>query len=788
MNILFRRRLVTRLLLVFACAAAAQDAPAGKAPAQRLLLLEAKVNGVVSGAWLFVERDGVLHVPREALNEWRVQLRPGAQPLQFKGESYWPLSAAPGYAAAIDAAAQSVELSFAPEAFPSTRLAGTLNTRPPPSPVLPSVFFNYDLNYTTVHARDTPTTRDLGLLSEAGISTGFGVLTHTSVGRNLTGDTTAANPRRWLRLETTFTKDFLDNNHTLRLGDASTRAGMWGRNVYFGGIQYGSNFALTPGFWSQPLPTFSGVSAAPSTVQLYVNDVLRQSTNVPAGPFVLDNFPILTGSGNARVVVRDVLGRETVISQPFFTNSNLLAAGLNDWGVQAGSLRRDLGLSSNHYGPAFASGFWRRGYNNALTLEGRAELTPSLRTLGAGFAGALPWEWLGKAAAVASHEQSLGGGGHWLLGAEHRGLRHSAFLELQGSTPQFRQMGDDVATAAAKRQFAASWTYGSDRQAPYNLGLGYVAIDRFEGTRESTLSGNASIRVGQNSTLTLTVSRTQGAINVNAVGLSFIMPLGNNRVISAAVNRRNGKDDMYVSASQSLGQDAGMGWRVLAGKQQQVSRAEGGLSYLGRHGQVSGDVSVLPDQTALRLNATGGVVLADGNLFVTRRVNDSFAVAEVAGYPDIGIGLGSNVLSRTDANGVALIPRLSPYQANSVRLNEQELPISAEIDSMEQIAVPSWRSAVKVIFPVRGGRGALLRIVLDDNEAAPAGAIVQIEGDPQEFYVARRGEAFVTGLQAANRVSLRWNNRQCVFEVKLPPQTPDEIPRVGPLLCKGVVR
>jgi hypothetical protein len=35
---------------------------------------------------------------------------------------------------------------------------------------------------------------------------------------------------------------------------------------------------------------------------------------------------------------------------------------------------------------------------------------------------------------------------------------------------------------------------------------------------------------------------------------------------------------------------------------------------------------------------------------------------------------------------------------------------------------------------------------------------------------------------------LDWNNQQCKFDVPLPPETPDEIPRLGPLLCKGVAR
>jgi outer membrane usher protein len=181
-------------------------------------------------------------------------------------------------------------------------------------------------------------------------------------------------------------------------------------------------------------------------------------------------------------------------------------------------------------------------------------------------------------------------------------------------------------------------------------------------------------------------------------------------------------------------------------------------------------------------------VLTEGHLFATRRATESYALVEVAGYGNVGVGLGNNVLARTDADGIALIPNLVPYQSNSVRLDVQDLPMSAEIDSIEQGIVPGWRSIVKVKFPVRSGRGALVKISFEDGDVAPAGATVHIEGDAEEFYVARRGEAFVTGMQARNRLVLKWKERECRFEVVLPPETPDEIPRVGPLLCKGVTR
>jgi outer membrane usher protein len=114
--------------------------------------------------------------------------------------------------------------------------------------------------------------------------------------------------------------------------------------------------------------------------------------------------------------------------------------------------------------------------------------------------------------------------------------------------------------------------------------------------------------------------------------------------------------------------------------------------------------------------------------------------------------------------------------------------VSAELDSIAQIAVPARRSVVKVVFPVRRGRAVLLKIVLDDAVVAPTGAIVQIDDDDRDFYVAHRGEAFVTGLQKTNQLSLLWKKQKCSFRVNLPAESKDEIVRLGPIICRGVKR
>jgi len=765
---------------------AGETTPVSGSGKDRILPLEVIVNGTKTGTWLFVERGGVLYAPRDAFVEWRVQLSSDAKPIAFKGQEFWPLNDVAGFRARMDYANQSVELLFSPQVFAATRLASEASRRPPVSPILPSMFFNYDLNYAASNFHNAPDVNELGMVSELGISTGWGVLTNTSVWRNTSGNTSSLTPDGWVRLETTFTRDMLDQNRTLRIGDSSTRVGLWGRKVYFGGVQYGTNFALIPGFISQPLPVFSGLSTAPSTVELYINDVLNKVTNVPTGPFVIENLPILTGGGEARLVVRDLLGRETVVVLPFFASSQLLAAGLSDWSIEAGSLRSDLGIKSGEYGPGFASATWRHGFSNALTFESRVEATSEMATLGVGMATTLPWQMLGKAAVAASHEQTLGGGALWLLGLERQGLRNGISIEAQGASVDFRQLGQDLNVAPIKMQLAGNYYYATLGLGTF--GLGYAKIRRYDDTSITTVSGNYSRRFGPRGNLLATLSRAIDGASGTTVAVTYVLSLDRNRHVSASANGRDGKNDYYVTATKTVDQNNDLGWRVLAGKLQDQEHAEGGVYFQGRYGRVSGEISATPDVNTTRLGANGGLVVADGHLFASRRVDDSFAIAEVPGYGDIGIGIGSNALTRTDANGVALIPQLAPYQKNSIRINPRELPLNAEIDSIEQTAVPAWRSAVKVTFPVRSGRGALLRITLDDGDVAPAGAVVQIEGDSQEFYVARRGESFVTGLQSANRLRLTWKNQQCTFDVTLPPEIPDEFPRLGPLSCHGVTR
>ena len=773
--------LTVTLLAGVAGAQGRTDTPVTSPPQDRILPLAVTVNGEQSGAWAFVERQGQLYASREALDEWRLRVPAGTQPITVRSTEYWPLAVIPGYAAKPNYTEQAVDLSFAPEAFNATQVNTAKTERPKLSAVLPSAFFNYEINYNRAITTGAPTTSDLGALVEAGASNGFGLLTSSFVGRNLAGST--ALNGGWTRLETTFTRNWPDKQRTLRLGDSATRIGAWGRSVYYGGMQFGTNYALTPGFVTQPIPIVRGVSAAPSTVDLYVNGVLRQTTQVPAGPFAVDNAAALTGGGEARLVVRDILGREVVITQPFFTSSNLLATGLADWTVDAGAVRRDLGLANASYGAIFGAGTWRYGVSDELTTELRSEVSEAVRVGGLGLVAVLPGNLLGRAALVASRHETAGTGRQWLLGLERQWLTTVVQAQVQSGSASFRTLGQSEQDAPNKMQAGVNLSH----TAPGYGTVSFAAVRTAFWGRDplTTVSVSYATRVFSQSTLTASWSRASGAGQGTAVGLSLLIPLQNNQQVASYAQRRGGLQDAYATATSTPTLDNQWGWRVLGGELNSQKHAEGGMFYQGRHGNVYAEVSGSDGQTSMRAGGSGAFVLAGGSLFSTRRIEQSYALVEVKDHPDIGVGIGSNMLTKTDASGLALLVNLMPYAANQIRLNPQDVPVSAEIDSIEDIVVPPLRSAVKLQFPVRGGRAALLRIHLDDGQPAPAGAQVRLLGDSKEFWVARRGEAFVTGITPASALVLEWKGQKCPLNVPLPPLMRDDIPRVT-ALCSGV--
>lgn len=88
-------------------------------------------------------------------------------------------------------------------------------------------------------------------------------------------------------------------------------------------------------------------------------------------------MPVITDEGDVRLV-RDLLGREQVITQPYYASPRLLRGGLQEYSFESGLIRKNYGISSATYGRALMVGTDRVGLSDRLTAD-----TGALRALDA---------------------------------------------------------------------------------------------------------------------------------------------------------------------------------------------------------------------------------------------------------------------------------------------------------------------------------------------------------------------------------------------------------------------
>ncbi|HVC28964.1 MAG TPA: FimD/PapC C-terminal domain-containing protein, partial [Gammaproteobacteria bacterium] len=163
----------------------------------------------------------------------------------------------------------------------------------------------------------------------------------------------------------------------------------------------------------------------------------------------------------------------------------------------------------------------------------------------------------------------------------------------------------------------------------------------------------------------------------------------------------------------------------------------------------------------------------------------AFGLVEVPGMPNVTVYADNQAIGTTDKNGDALVPIMRPYQNNPISLDAGSLPLSSQVNSLQQNAVPRFNSGVVVKFPITSTRGATLTINLQDGKPLPAGAIVQIEGQQQSFPVGFDGEVYLTRLATQNTLRTSWDHQSCEISVILP-ETKDPLPDLGIYICKGV--
>jgi outer membrane usher protein len=581
-----------------------------------------------------------------------------------------------------------------------------------------------------------------------------------------------------VRLDSQWRLAFPERALALTVGDTLTSYLSWSRPSRIGGIAFGRDFALQPYQITTPLPQFFGEATVPSAVELYIDGIRQYSGRVPAGPFQLTAVPGISTAGQAQVVLTDALGRASTVSFPFYQASQLLRQGLSDWSVELGTVREDYGLRSFSYGSApVASGSWRYGLSNQLTVESHAEAGHGRATAGA---GAL-WTPAGASVLSGSLARSRDGGSQLGLGYSWTGRIFNA------SWNQLRTFGrySDIASGygAPIPRVSGRALVGINLRNT-SFGLNFVQL-RYPGQPNSRYAG-AYLSKTLTGGAAFSASYTQNLDDARdrSIFLGLTLTLDDRHTLSLSAQRQQGYETLLADASQPIDGDGGFGWHV----QGRAGDSAGGLAelgWLGNHGQLTLGASQLGSTRYAYADGNGALVLMDNHLFTARRIDDAFALVSTDGVPGVPVLLENRPNGVTDDRGLLLVARLNAYQDNRLAIDPLELPADMRVQRVQSTVAPSDRAGVLVRFGVRKVRAATLILHDGQGQPLPLGSTVYGGSLSEPALVGYDGMVFLDNLHADTPLRIeRPDGHGCRLMLSYPAQA-RELPQLGPLVCAG---
>lgn len=725
------------------------------------LQLEVFINDVSTKLIATTRRnpDGTLAMPGDQLRNVGLIPSETADP-----EGWVALNALAGVTFTYDEASQSIRFT----AGDAQRVAKSLRISPvkdiPEAQRGFGALINYTLfgNLQSDDFQSFPTYDGTSGYFDGRLFSPVGTLTQSLIGR-LTQDQEFPG---FTRLDTRWSYSDPGTMITYSAGDIISSGLSWTRPVRLGGLQVQRNFALRPDLLTMPLPDLSGSAAVPSTVDIFINNTRVYSDTITGGPFHVDGLPIVAGPGTARVVVRDALGRESVQDVAFYASPQLLAKGLLDFSGEVGYARRYYGTASWDYDERLmGSGTARYGLTDWFTLEGHSEGGAALVNGGIGaVVGFGPYGVGSLSVAGSRFEDRIGYQIGGAFQVQYGGW--TAYLRTQRTFGPY----DDIASVTA------SWgpdltTNGSapilvSARPPKaldqlslsiplkfdlsSINLSITRLETDDRQRSTLLGASYSRHIMGRSTGFVTVYKdfeNNGSYGIFA-GVSF--PIGDTHAVSTGVQSGQSGTTLTVDAMRPQGAAVGdYGWRVraLEGSTTQHAAAVG---YRTPYTLLEASVQQIGKQPQATVQAEGAVALMDGEVFLSNRIDDAFAVVD-AGAPGVEVFSENRSVGTTGRSGKILVPSLRSWEVNEIAIDPTNLPLSAEIPKTRDKVVPAQKGGVSIFFKIDTGEASALVVLRrPDGSFVEAGSLARLEGQEEPIIIGYDGQTYLKGLAVNN--------------------------------------
>jgi outer membrane usher protein len=688
-------------------------------------------------------RNGDFVLSHEALQALRIDEKKLSK-LETGGEL--SLHAIAGEDFAVDYQNLVLHMSISPDALQELHL----DARPPPARAVSSAtkrggaIFSYDL----AEGRD---------LEERNWKSGLFELAFVGEHSTCSSDEVVLPYSGELRrLDTQCTLDQVNRRESLTIGDTISQPDLLGAPVRFGGLRIGTDFGVDPYYIPQPTYSVAGTARVPSTLEVWVNQILTYTQPLPSGPFSVGNIPVPTGAGELRAVINDGLGTQQVLSQAYYSDPALLKAGTWAWTFDAGKLRENYALPGDRYTNPFANLDVHYGVSDWLTITPHIEGSDQLGRMALGGVARL-----GDFGALQLSASASEANGHLGTGFVERLSRHAGIFSFSVShettDDAYVELGYPTRGSAPAEISQANVGFSLPAGILLSLG-GSRSVLRETGSFR-LLTASMSIPIGRLGGILLTAIDPLEAGSARMYTATFTAAIGARTTASANAFHEGALNGGTVQLQQNAPLGPGYGYRLLASEGYLATQEAEGIAQWSA-AALRLDVAETDHVFTEQAELSGAVLLSSAGLELGRRQIGATATVQLP-WPGVRIYMDDQLAAVTDATGAAVVGGLRPYQINRLRLEIDDLPIDAQVDNTELSLVPGRRQIVHADFKVRKTHHITGHLVSRVGRIPP-GATAKILESGAEFPVGYDGLLYFE-IDAVQVVTLQvdWPQGQC---------------------------
>lgn len=675
------------------------------------------------------------------------------------------------------------------------------------------MFLNYSTNYYQSRYRSgSGGISQYGFLGlKSGINLGLWQL------RQQSSATYSQSPSRsryqWQSLQTYMQRPIAALDSNLMIGQSYSGGSLFGSMAY-NGVKLETDQRMWPQSRRGYAPEIRGTAQTNARVVVSQNGRTIYETNVPQGPFVIDDLSSTHYEGDLKVEIIEADGRSSTFTVPFSAVPDSMRPGVSRYNAVVGRAR-DYGDTQNLFGDFT----YERGISNSFTGNLGLRIADDYQAI---LAGGVWSHWLGAfglnttwSHAQIDDNQSQSG---WRVQASYSRTfdytgTNVALAGYRYSTEGYRELSDVLGERASKKH-GSNNVFKSDTlnqrnqfTAMINQSLGDYGSLYLSGSvmdYYDNQSRNTQLQVGysnswKNISYNLAISRQQsvyrnqidmdGSEQVrsrsylgnteNLITLTFSIPLsfgGRDNYISTSLSHADSSGNSGQTSVSGMLDDAGtLNYSVYAGYQQNRESQAGSTKNWGANlqknsafGTLNGSYSASSDYTQWGVGGRGAAVIHRGGITLGPYLSETFGLVEAKGAKGALVKNGQG--ARIDSNGYAIVPSLTPYRYNTISLDPKGINKHTELKSTQSRVIPYAGAAVKASFDTLSGYGVLIKAKINGTEALPMGASVL---DDQNNVVGMSGQASL--------IYARVRERQGILTVKWG-DSPQEMCRVSYVL------